>query len=119
MALDLTGKSDDYRMSNVRARLGAAATAVMLADSITRPIVEAYCAGVNARIQELTPRSLPFEYKLLDYAPEPWSPLKCSLILKYMAFDLSSRSDDLRMSNALAKYGPAVVKDLFPDYPVL
>jgi penicillin amidase len=35
-----------------------------------------------------------------------------------MAFDLSGRSDDLRMSNALAKYGPAVVKDLFPDYPV-
>ena len=49
--------------------------------------------------------------------PEPWEPLKSSLILKYMAFDLSGRSDDLRMSNALAQYGPAVIRDLFPDYP--
>nr|WP_311136756.1 penicillin acylase family protein [Hymenobacter cellulosilyticus] len=43
--------------------------------------------------------------------------MKSSLLLKYMAFDLSGRSDDMRLSNALNKYGPAVVKDLFPDYP--
>jgi penicillin amidase len=89
-----------------------------MTDPTTRNVLTSYSDGVNAYIKTLTPKTMPFEYKLLDYAPEPWEPLKCSLILKYMAFDLSGRSDDLRMSNALAKYGPAVVKDLFPDYPV-
>ncbi|MCC2545976.1 penicillin acylase family protein [Hymenobacter sp. BT175] len=92
--------------------------AVMMADPTTRTVLESYSAGVNAYINSLTPQTLPFEYKLLGYAPEPWQPLKCSLLLKLMAFDLSGRSnDDLRMSNILGKYGPAVVKDLFPDLP--
>jgi penicillin amidase len=34
-----------------------------------------------------------------------------------MAYDLTGRSDDLRLSNILNQYGPAVVADLFPDYP--
>jgi penicillin amidase len=91
--------------------------AVMMANPTTRTVLTSYSDGVNAYIQSLDPKDYPFEYKLLDYAPEPWEPIKCSLLLKYMAFDLSGRSDDLRMSNALGKYGAAVVKDLFPDYP--
>ncbi|RYU80126.1 penicillin acylase family protein [Hymenobacter persicinus] len=86
-------------------------------DPVVRTVLTSYSDGVNAYIGTLTPRTKPFEYKLLDYAPESWEPLKSALILKYMAFDLSGRSDDLRMSNALGKYGPAVVRDLFPDYP--
>ncbi|TGE26412.1 penicillin acylase family protein [Hymenobacter metallicola] len=89
----------------------------MLANPTTRTVLTSYSDGINAYIKSLSPRDYPFEYKLLDYAPEPWEPLKSSLLLKYMAFDLSGRSDDLRLSNALGKYGPAVVKDLFPDYP--
>ena len=80
-------------------------------------MLESYSAGVNAYIAQLTPATLPFEYKLLDYRPEPWQPLKCALLLKFMAWDLSGRTDDLRMSNILSKYGAAVTKDLFPDYP--
>ncbi|GAB3331447.1 penicillin acylase family protein [Hymenobacter humi] len=90
---------------------------VMMANPTTRTVLESYSAGVNAYINQLTPATLPFEYKLLDYRPEPWQPLKCALLLKYMAWDLSGRTDDLRMSNILRKYGPAVTKDLFPDYP--
>ena len=90
---------------------------VAMADPTTRVVLESYSAGVNAYIGQLTPATLPFEYKLLDYQPEPWQPLKCALVLKLMAWDLSGRTDDLRMSNALGKYGAAVVKDLFPDYP--
>ena len=90
---------------------------VMMANPTTRVVLESYSAGVNAYIGQLTPATLPFEYKLLDYRPEPWQPLKCALLLKFMAWDLSGRTDDLRMSNILRKYGPAVTKDLFPDYP--
>ena len=90
---------------------------VMMANPTTRVVLESYSAGVNAYIGQLTPATLPFEYKLLDYRPEPWQPLKCALLLKFMAWDLSGRTDDLRMSNILGKYGAAVTKDLFPDFP--
>ncbi|GGF05328.1 penicillin acylase family protein [Hymenobacter cavernae] len=89
-----------------------------MADPTVRTVLTSYSDGINAYINSLTPSTYPFEYKLLDYAPEPWEPLKCALILKYMAFDLTGRSDDLRLSNALGKYGPEVVRDLFPDYPM-
>ena len=91
--------------------------AAVLADPVTSVVARAYSDGVNAYINSLTPATYPLEYKLLDYAPEPWEPLKSALILKYMAFDLTGRSDDLRMSNALRKYGPTVMRNLFPDYP--
>jgi penicillin G amidase len=93
------------------------AATMMLADTLTQPIVEAYCAGVNARIQELTSATLPFEYKLLDYRPEPWTPLHCGLLLKLMALDLTGKSDDYRMSNVRQKLGAAATADLFPLYP--
>ncbi|WP_139924865.1 penicillin acylase family protein [Hymenobacter sp. DG01] len=89
----------------------------MLRNDTTRLVLESYAAGVNAYINSLSPKDYPFEYKLLDYAPEPWQPLKSALLLKLMAWDLSGRSDDLRLSNILSKYGPEVVRDLFPDYP--
>lgn len=91
--------------------------AAAMAEPASRLVLTAYTDGVNRYINSLTPATLPFEYKLLDYTPETWEPLKSVLILKYMAFDLTGKSDDMRMSNALAKYGPTVVKDLFPDYP--
>ncbi|MBC6991530.1 penicillin acylase family protein [Hymenobacter sp. BT491] len=90
---------------------------MMMANPVTHNVLQSYSDGINAYISSLSAKEYPFEYKLLNYAPERWEPLKCALLLKYMAFDLSGRSDDLRMSNALNKYGPAVVKDLFPDYP--
>lgn len=95
----------------------ARALPVMMSNPTTRTVLTAYSAGVNAYIGALSPRDYPLEYKLLGYAPEPWQPLKCALLLQLMAWDLSGRSDDLRLSNVLGKYGPAVVRDLFPDYP--
>jgi penicillin amidase len=89
----------------------------MMADSTSRMMLEAYSAGINAYIQTLSPENYPLEYKLLDYGPEAWSPLKCALLLKQMASTLSSGSDDLRMTNVLQQYGKDIVKNLFPDYP--
>jgi penicillin amidase len=39
----------------------------------TRAILEAFAAGVNARIEQCGDR-LPIEFDLLDFRPEPWSP---------------------------------------------
>ncbi|GGK82949.1 penicillin acylase family protein [Rufibacter glacialis] len=89
----------------------------MMADPQSRAVMEAYTAGVNAYIDQLARRDFPFEYKLLHYAPEKWRPLKIALLLKMLAYDMTGYSDDLRMTNNLRKYGAAVVRDLFPDYP--
>jgi penicillin G amidase len=79
--------------------------------------LEAYSDGVNAYISQLKPREYPVEYKLLGYAPEPWSPIKSALFLKNMSFVLASGTDDLRMTNILRKYGKQTAEDLFPNYP--
>jgi penicillin amidase len=41
-----------------------------------RALVSAFCRGVNALMEE-TRESLPIEFRLLDYRPEPWSPVDC------------------------------------------
>jgi penicillin amidase len=81
----------------------------------SKMIVDSYTAGVNAYIQSLTYKDLSFEYKLLNYTPEPWTPLKCVLLLKSMAQTLNMRDKDIEMSNALKLYGKDVVDLLYPD----
>ncbi len=92
------------------------AAEAMLGDSVSREVVQAYSDGVNAYVHSLSPADYPLEYKLLGYAPEPWSPLKCALLLKQMAMTLSARSDDRRLTNILNKYGYATTQNLFPNY---
>lgn len=89
----------------------------MMSDSHSKQIVEAYTAGVNAWISRLRPARYPVEYKLLGYVPEPWTPLKCALLLKAMTSTLASGADDLQMSNVRQLFGAAVTNDLFPNYP--
>jgi len=81
-------------------------------------VLQAYSDGVNEFISTLAPAEFPLEYKILDYAPEPWTPLKCVYLLKYMAWKLTGRSNDLRMTNVLSRFGPEIVRRLFPDTPV-
>ncbi len=89
----------------------------IMKDSTMKNVIEAYTQGVNAYIEQLSPQDYPLEYKILDYAPEPWTALKSALILKYMAYDLSaSGTDDLAMSHALAKFGKPVLDSIFPNY---
>jgi penicillin amidase len=79
--------------------------------------VLAYSAGVNAYIKTLGPADYPLEYKLLDYAPEAWTPLKCVLLIKYMAWNLSGYSSDLALSKIVADYGQPTLDVLFPALP--
>ncbi|MDW8333927.1 MAG: penicillin acylase family protein, partial [Bacteroidia bacterium] len=79
-------------------------------------VVGAYCEGANAYIRSLRPADYPFEYKLLDFAPEAWTPLRVALLLKYMAWDLTGAHSDVELSRALHKYGRKAVEDLYPDY---
>ncbi|MBL0744048.1 penicillin acylase family protein [Chryseolinea lacunae] len=81
----------------------------------TRAMVEQYTAGINAYIQSLHYADLPFEYKLLHYAPEPWSNFKCALLLKSMAQSLNLDDKDMEMTTALKAFGLDNVELLYPD----
>jgi penicillin amidase len=89
----------------------------MMADPKAKEMILAYTAGINAYIHSLSRAELPIEYKLLDFKPEDWTPIKCALLLKQMSAVLAMGSDEFYMTNILKKFGPEITKDLFPDYP--
>jgi penicillin G amidase len=78
--------------------------------------LQSYADGVNAYISSLSPAEYPLEYKLLDYAPEPWTIYKSALLLKFMARDLTSRDEDFHTTNAYKLLGEATYNKLYPEY---
>ncbi|HWB25998.1 MAG TPA: penicillin acylase family protein [Chitinophagaceae bacterium] len=86
----------------------------MEADANTKQALDAYTAGVNAYINTLDEASYPLEYKLLDYAPEPWTNLKSALFLKYMSYDLTGGDNDFELTNAKTIFSKEQFEKLFP-----
>jgi penicillin amidase len=108
------------RFDREQRRLGmvyAAELAVqeMEKEPVTKYSNDAYTAGVNAYINSLTESTLPIEYKLLGYKPEPWSNLKIALFLKMMSKDLSGFERDLEFTNAKSVFSVAELRKLFPQ----
>lgn len=89
----------------------------MMADPESKVMILAYTQGINDYIRSLSAAKIPLEYKLLDFKPEDWTPVKCALLLKQMSAVLAMGSDEFYMTNIRNKFGTDVVKDLFPDYP--
>ncbi len=89
----------------------------MMVDPKSKEMLLAYTEGINAYIKTLSHSNYPIEYKILDFKPENWTPLKCALLLKQMSAVLAMGSDEFYMTNILKKFGPEITKDLFPDYP--
>lgn len=79
-------------------------------------LLAAYAEGVNAYIAQLAPADYPIEFKLLNYAPEPWTILKSALIVEAMAETLASGENDLAASNALAQFGRDTFNYLYPEW---
>jgi penicillin G amidase len=90
-------------------------------DPKTQEALEAFTAGVNARIRDIGRKGLPVEYKILDYRPEPWTEVKCALLLKAMAFSLSSYNQDAAMTRMKSWGGEweRALERLFPFDPPL
>ena len=82
-------------------------TRAMLQNEKSAPIIRSYTQGVNQFIQELDDHHLPLEYLLMSFKPEPWTPLKTGLMLKFMADKLSGHTQDFELSLA---------RQCFPDY---
>ena len=87
-------------------------------DPTARKIFDAYTNGINAYIINLKESELPIEYKLLNFKPEKWSNLRSALLLKMMAKDLSSGTEnDLANTNAKSIFLPEELKMLYPQVP--
>ncbi|MEM9837067.1 MAG: penicillin acylase family protein [Bacteroidota bacterium] len=78
-------------------------------------LTSTYTAGINAFIAQLSPEDYPLEFKLLDYAPEPWSVYKSALVTKGMSQSMTDRWTDAQASKALQAFGPETYKVLFPE----
>ncbi len=79
-------------------------------------LLNAYSDGVNAYISKLNNATIPFEYKLLNYQPEKWTPLQTGLLLKKMSENLTAMEHDIEHSNALDLFGIDVFELVYKDY---
>jgi penicillin amidase len=113
-------KAIDLDKYNRRMGMGLGARnmeAFVSKDPKMKMVLDAYSNGINAYIASLKPKDYPIEFKLLDYQPELWKPINSAYLLKLMSSTLASASNDFYMTNALKKFGPEVIQDLFPNYP--
>jgi penicillin amidase len=87
----------------------------------TKAVLEAFTSGVNAYVSGLSEKDYPFEFRLLGYAPEAWSPIKSILVNQLMAFDLTFQGqlDDVVMEEMRGKIGDSAFQALYPNHSVL
>lgn len=87
-------------------------------------LLQSYVDGVNAYINSLKPKDYPYEYKLLNFAPEPWTIKKSALVYLSMADILAGASEDMESSNSLSVLGRELFDAIYPEqedgnYPVI
>lgn len=85
-----------------------------LNDPISKMALESYAQGVNAFIKTLKPSQYPYEFKLLGYEPEEWTPLKSILLVKFMAFQLAGYNRDLALTRSRLRLNEEDFNQLFP-----
>lgn len=78
--------------------------------------LNAYSDGINAYINSLSYDDLPLFYKLQNYKPEPWTPLKTALLLKNMGRTLTDRDHDFELTKVLKEIGVEQFDQLYAEY---
>nr|MDO8135561.1 penicillin acylase family protein [Candidatus Njordarchaeum guaymaensis] len=87
-------------------------------------LLDAYCAGVNAGIGSMEKSgTLPVEFKLLGYQPEPWTRLNVLEIDRLISWGLTGSFDDLSLfliyQGLIGKYGVQnATKYLLEYFPI-
>ncbi len=81
------------------------------------PLLQAYVRGINAAIS-LKGKKLPLEFRLLKFAPEPWTPVDVLTFGRLVSFQMSYGwlHEIVRMQTAAA-VGPERLEELSLDYP--
>ncbi len=92
----------------------AAQKSMAIATARDRGFFESYARGVNAFIATHADH-LPIEFRILGYAPKPWTPEDSIVIANQMVKDLNYHYffDALEREKILAKLGPELTADLF------
>jgi penicillin amidase len=81
--------------------------------------LEAYADGVNAWIDQMRIRDLPFEYRLLDVRPEPWRPVNTFYLLQRMNWTLAYGQQGLKKQRVAAQVGSLAADALLtPHSPI-
>lgn len=107
------GQVEHDRQQRILGMRESARKNLALATAEGRAQLEAYARGVNAYIASHRDR-LPIEFRLLGYAPKPWTPEDSLVIGAYMVQDLSSTPRHaLTREKILAKLGPDLTADLY------
>ena len=83
--------------------LQAATLELASLDDSTLGSLNAYAAGVNRWI-ELALDTLPVEFDILGYEPEPWTPLDSIVILRYFWWTLTGRLPQIVAAERLIRY---------------
>lgn len=84
-----------------------------------KQVLEWYAQGVNAYIEEAKEDGrLSYEFALLGYEPESWTPVDSLAIGKFMAYDLGGHWNSLAVRHwALNEFPEAKARELFIRYP--
>lgn len=92
----------------------AARKSLEVSTAQTRSHFDSYARGVNAYIESHRDR-LPIEFRILGYAPRPWTAEDSTLIAAQMVKDLNHYpySDALDREKILARLGPELTADLY------
>ncbi|WP_293915296.1 penicillin acylase family protein [Deinococcus sp.] len=81
----------------------------------SRALVSAYTRGVNAGIAQ---NKLPLEFRILGFAPEPWTDTDSVSWSKLLAFDLGGNwEEELLGSQVVGKLGQDALGEIMPPYP--
>jgi len=115
---DKTAVDLDYFIRLVGVRR-AACDSIRLLPQHSLSRIEAYCEGVNRYI-ETHFKSLPVEFRLLRFQPDPWRPEDCLTIVKGFAILLSTSLFTRLVLTALSdkfKDQEKKMRSLFPYYP--
>lgn len=109
---DVTLKYD--REAKILGLRAAAAKSLTMANARDQSFFQAYARGVNAYIA-VQGKHLPIEFRILGYAPKPWTPVDSVVIANQMVRDLNYHYffDALEREKILAKLGPELTADLF------
>jgi penicillin amidase len=93
-----------------------AAASVGAASAEFRGVLDAYAAGVNAFLN--SGKTLPVEFAMLGYRPEPWTPADSLVIGKLLALQLSGNyRQELSRARLAQILSSTEIGDLFPEYP--
>ena len=78
--------------------------------------INAEVEGANAYISTLTSTTMPFEFKILGYTPQPWTAVDCFINAKMLAWGLAgSIMDFQRLWIRTTLDNDSLYNDLFPD----